>query len=196
MNFNILNAANRLRLPQFKNKHGVAAHTNPLGADWSRRMWLIAAMGEMGELVTANESHQPEERGKEAADVVIYLDIYMQRALDGMNPRGETLEDALIGLIEIVGRMCEAHKKYIRGDIDTSEYTRGHNGRHADAVKALERLLVSSFDARHEPRPDAYGLNLGDFVRNKFNEVSRRVGSTISISNNGESVIDSSITGD
>lgn len=196
MNLNILNAANRLRLPQFKNKHGEAAHTQPDGSDWSRRMWLIALMGEVGELATANESQTPTERGKEAADVLIYLDIYMQRALDGMNPKGDTLEDGLIELIEVVGAMCEAHKKYVRGDLNETEYVRGHIGRIRRVDEVMSKIAVASFNSRHTPQGNAKGLNLAEFGLNKFNEVSNRVRSSVFISHDGEAVIDSSLTGD
>jgi NTP pyrophosphatase (non-canonical NTP hydrolase) len=84
LTFESLRAANIKRLPLFKNKHGVLAHSQPDGSDWSRSDWLEALVGELGEY--ANKSKK-ERRGdismseflaescSELPDILTYLDI-------------------------------------------------------------------------------------------------------------------------
>lgn len=47
LSFNTLRAANTQRLPQFKNKLGESAHTEPDGSDWCPAQWLQALVGEV-----------------------------------------------------------------------------------------------------------------------------------------------------
>lgn len=91
LKFNALRQANIARLPQFKNKHGVCAHTKPDGSDWSPAQWLQALTGELGEFANLRKKL---ERGdlslsefeihaaKELADIQTYLDILAMRCLD------------------------------------------------------------------------------------------------------------------
>ncbi|MHB1952361.1 MAG: MazG-like family protein [Sulfobacillus sp.] len=84
MTFDILRAANKERLPLFKNAKGGLAHSEPDGSDWSPAQWLQAVVGELGEYANIRKKF---ERGdlsmdefmplaaKELADVQIYLDI-------------------------------------------------------------------------------------------------------------------------
>jgi hypothetical protein len=93
LSFAALRGANTARLPQFKNKHGGLAHSEPDGSDWSPAQWLQAMVGELGEFANIRKKF---ERGdlsrdeyelaarKELADVQIYLDILAMRALDGV----------------------------------------------------------------------------------------------------------------
>lgn len=84
LNFDTLRRANIARLPQFKNKKGNPAHSEPDGSDWSPAQWLQAAMGELGEYANFRKKYERgdisleefnAEAGKELADVQIYLDI-------------------------------------------------------------------------------------------------------------------------
>lgn len=91
LTFDQLREANKRRLPQFKNKHGELAHSEPDGSDWSPAQWLQAVIGELGEYANIRKKF---ERGdlsfdeyaplaaKELADVQTYLDILAQRCLD------------------------------------------------------------------------------------------------------------------
>lgn len=91
LSFDTLRAANKARLPLFKNKHGHAAHSQPDGSDWSPAQWLQAVVGELGEFANIRKKF---ERGdlsfgeyrllaaKELADVQIYLDLLALRCLD------------------------------------------------------------------------------------------------------------------
>ena len=90
MKFQDLEAANRLRLPQFKNRKGKPAHTDPRGHDWSIAEWTNAMAGEAGEacnvakkLIRGDYGDDTElgigELMDEIADVVIYADLVCQR---------------------------------------------------------------------------------------------------------------------
>lgn len=89
LTFETLRRANRMRLPEFKNKHGGPAHSQPDGSDWSLAEWCNAVTGELGELanvlkkvqrgdLTLDEARQ--QIADECADVVTYLDILAFRA--------------------------------------------------------------------------------------------------------------------
>jgi hypothetical protein len=91
LTFSALRGADIARLPEFKNKHGAFAHSQPDGSDWSPAQWLQAVIGELGEYANIRKKY---ERGdlnaeefarlaaKELADVQIYLDILALRCLD------------------------------------------------------------------------------------------------------------------
>jgi len=179
MDLNLLNGANALRLPQFKNSHGDPAHTHPEGADWSPRMWLVALMGEVGELVDANEIRNPQQIADEAADVQTYLDIYCQRSLDGYKVDDKsTMEYGLLRLIHSVGRLCEMHKKFTRGDMARLDYIAKHQHVALCLIDETRSLQQMTFDAHHTPAPKD-GINLSDATMRKFNHVSERVQSDV-----------------
>lgn len=84
LNFDALRGANIARLPQFKNRKGEPAHSEPDGSDWKLSAWCNAVTGELGE--TANLIKKVErgdmtldearaDLAKELADVQTYLDI-------------------------------------------------------------------------------------------------------------------------
>jgi NTP pyrophosphatase (non-canonical NTP hydrolase) len=84
LNFDALRGANIKRLPQFKNRRGEPAHSEPDGSDWKLSAWCNAVTGELGE--TANLIKKVErgdltldearaDLAKELADVQTYLDI-------------------------------------------------------------------------------------------------------------------------
>jgi len=84
LTFDTLRSANIARLPVFKNKKGLPAHSEPDGSDWSPAQWLQAVMGELGEYANFRKKYErgdiskeefDVEAGKELADVQIYLDI-------------------------------------------------------------------------------------------------------------------------
>ena len=84
MTFAVLREANTARLPRFKNRLGLPAHSKSDGSDWVLSTWCNAVLGELGELanlikkvergdLTLDEAR--EALGKECADVATYLDI-------------------------------------------------------------------------------------------------------------------------
>lgn len=84
LTFAQLRAANIARLPQFKNKHGQPAHSQPDGSDWSDAQWLQAVVGEIGEYANLRKKYDRGDIGpatflsaaaKELADIQTYLDI-------------------------------------------------------------------------------------------------------------------------
>ena len=84
LTFAALRQANLERLPQFRNKHGEPAHSEPDGSDWSPAQWLQATLGELGEYANLRKKFErgdldePEflrEAADELADVQTYLDI-------------------------------------------------------------------------------------------------------------------------
>lgn len=85
LTFEELRKANMLRLPQFKNAKGERAHPAEDGSDWSLADWMVAILGELGELANLQKKVRRGdltldeamlEMGREIADVQIYLDIY------------------------------------------------------------------------------------------------------------------------
>lgn len=84
LTFNILREANLIRLPLFKNARGEIAHSMKDGSDWSISDWVMAIVGELGELSNIfkkikrgdyTQEEQQVEIAKELADVCTYLDI-------------------------------------------------------------------------------------------------------------------------
>ena len=89
LTLNSLRGANMARLPQFKNKKGAPAHSEPDGSDWLLSAWCNAVCGELGEAANLIKKiergdytldEKREELGKELADVLTYLDILAFRA--------------------------------------------------------------------------------------------------------------------
>lgn len=68
-----------------------------------------------------------------------------------------------------LGEYANIRKKYERGDIDESEFKEEAAKELADVVAYLDILAGQ------------LGINLGEAVKNKFNIVSKRVGSTVYI---------------
>ena len=124
LTFNVLRGANKARLPQFKNKHGEIAHSQPDGSDWSPAQWLQAVIGELGE----------------------YANL---------------------------------RKKYERGDLTEAEFAEAAAKELADVQTYLDILAFRCLDTPGNPHPK--GINLGQATMDKFNEVSRRVNSTVRI---------------
>lgn len=91
MKFDALRAANRARIPTFKNAKGELAHKSEDGSDWTPSQWLEALVGELGEYANKRKKFMRGdisleefrvEAEKELADVQIYLDLLAMRCLD------------------------------------------------------------------------------------------------------------------
>lgn len=85
LTFNALRAANIARIPLFRDANGQLCHNHD-GSDWSASDWMMALVGELGELAnflkkvkrgdySEHDAGVREHIAKECADVQIYLDI-------------------------------------------------------------------------------------------------------------------------
>lgn len=190
-----LRRANKERLPQFKNSHGKPAHSKPDGSDWSPAQWFQALIGEIGELARVRVEYEDGRMGavgfrrescKEAADVQTYLDLLCQRVFDDINVWNRSSPAGiLMRVVMHIGEYANARKKFERGDYDFQQYTLQRRQSLDGAMDALVRLrFASGLDERDHARdrvslahPD--GVDLAQCTRDKFNEVSRRVGADV-----------------
>lgn len=195
LNLAALRGANKARLPQFKNNKGEAAHSQPDGSDWTPNEWLIAMMGEIGEVVEQVQGfpqRMPGMRdkaiGKELADVQIYLDITAQRVLDEPLQRKRLpqnrlyTDEVLMDLMLHLGRLCELYKKHIRGDRSFDDYERDMLQVYLDMHKSMSAYLDSRVLKAGTKKVDR-GIDLAEVTILKFNETSVKVGSDVVLGN-------------
>jgi hypothetical protein len=204
LTFATLREANTQRLPQFKNKHGQPAHSTTDGSDWSPAQWFRAFVGEVGQLAEVRieleagritfEQYKIKAE-KELADIQTYLDLLAKRILDVVYdyPFDDSSAQTFMRMVSIVGTYGNEAKKYDRGDIDEVAINRHtKNLVHALAGSVYE-LGVSCTIKNHcgdeviEAHPT--GVDLGQATVDKFNEVSRRVGSTVFLDNSGTVIL-------
>lgn len=109
LSFRTLREANKVRLPQFKNRNGEPAHSEPDGSDWKLSAWSNAVCGELGEAaniikkIERGDISLDTARGDladELADVATYLDILAFRA--GID-LGRAVQDKFNRVSERVG---------------------------------------------------------------------------------------------
>lgn len=195
LSFNALRQANAMRLPQFKNKHGEFAHSKPDGSDWTPAQWFQALIGEVGELADARLDFErgdgdPSNIGKEAADVQAYLDIFARRGLDKVrgdfwHPHNQSPARLLMVAMADIGAYANARKKLERGDLDQSEFTARAREFLTGAMLALGALAIrlgeNAVNAPYVGGAHPTGIDLGQATEDKFNEVSRRVGSSVAL---------------
>lgn len=182
LTFNTLRGANMARLPQFKNKHGVVAHTRPDGSDWSPAQWMQALMGEVGELATVRMNYEAGNitfsqykilAEKEVADVQTYLDLLSLRLLDTLTswrdadvppgqpdkivPGGYPFENSpaqlFMRLVANLGEYANIRKKRDRGDINQMEYEAQSGDHMKAAFSSLKELSMYHAMAPHHPHP-------------------------------------------
>ena len=190
MHFSTLRLANKLRLPIFKNKHGVKAHARHDGSDWDFATWFAATVGELGEVAMCRRRYDNGEIDTETytrdiahefADVVTYVDIMALRALDSrastFNNNYESEQEILLELMGHLGSYANAWKKMVRGDLSPRQYEDFTHVVLKNATITLARLKNAS---RSYPvaayLADPNGINLENAVRQKYNIVSMRVG--------------------
>ena len=204
LDFTTLRVANVLRLPQFKNKHGVVSHSMRDGSDWTPAQWIQATVGEIGEMCEARVAFEngfidferfKSEAKSELPDATIYWDIAARRMLDRTMADEPTPAGTLMRLMHALGTYANARKKYERGDITREELLASS----AEHLTRAMQLLVKLMDPRlqsvnykvaHyvlEAHPE--GVDLGQAVIDKFNKVSDRVGSTVKIDWRGAEVV-------
>lgn len=200
LTFDQLRQANELRLPQFKNKHGEPAHSQPDGSDWSVAEWIQAWIGEVGELCELRAQYEAgqisfaeykTEMAKELPDSLIYQDILAQRILD-QTAKGDHIDRAqtLMHLMMYIGLYANTAKKQQRGDIKDLGAFQDMAGmylRKAQLVLDSLRMQVDSTfpQARNLTEMVGDGLDLGQCVKDKFNETSEKVGSSVFIGDHG-----------
>lgn len=191
LSFAALRAANRARVPQFKNKLGGQAHSQPDGSDWNPAQWLQALVGEVGEYARVRHLYEAGqmsyedyvvEAAKELADVQCYLDLLSMRALDKTRNAagGPDFAQELQQLMAGLGEYANWRKKLERGDIDAKKFAEVAAPGLDEAREKLASL--SGADSREaaavvEAHPS--GVNLGQAAEDKFNEVSARVKATV-----------------
>lgn len=186
MTFGVLREANLARLPRFKNKHGQPAHSMPDGSDWTPAQWLQATLGELGEFAAARIAYEQgtlspaaykKEAGKELADFSTYADILALRCLDDIKSApGFDRAQMLMHLVAELGAYANAAKKYERGDLSADEF----NTMRVEMLREAGKFLVSLMSAplvslNKVSSAHSVGVDLGQNILDKFNEVSERV---------------------
>lgn len=200
LSFEALRDANIQRLPLFTNAKGELAHTTTDGHDWSPAQWFGAVVGEMGEFARVRLQYEMgeipfqeyrEKAAKELADVATYLDILARRALDDVatKPNYGDHAQTLMAAMADIGEYANWRKKYDRGEVR-------HDSMNAHAEGLLEKAEAKLMDIRIVPAnaiepvkvtfANETGVQLGTAIREKFNEVSRRVGANVFIDNAGQ----------
>ena len=89
----------------------------------------------------------------------------------------------LQALVGEVGEFANLRKKYERGDITSEQYAVEAAKELADIQIYLDILATRCLDTKDSAHPT--GINLGRATIDKFNEVSKRVGSHIAIRDDG-----------
>lgn len=208
LTFDRFTEANMARLPLFKNGKGQPAHSTQDGHDWSPGQWFQAFMGEVGELAVLRDDYEAgrishdtfvREASKEAADVQTYFVIMCKRFLDrlvtyknfdgGLDPQGLPFcwsgSQHLMKLVAVIGYVCNARKKYERGDYTYDEYMHQFEG-HGNLLRRAANDFFSAMllDGVKDPadevaEPHPRGIDLALACVGKFNEVSARVGAPV-----------------
>lgn len=191
LSFTTLRSANRERIPEFRNSRGGAAHSKPDGSDWSPAQWLQALVGELGEYARVRQQYEAGELSyeefvveakKELADVQCYLDLLSLRALDKTTPSlGADPAGALQSFIAELGEYANWRKKYERGDIDQDRFVDKGLSKLEASTSLMDAMQVAEGCPAQVTQAHPQGVDLGQVTRDKFNEVSQRVGARIFI---------------
>jgi len=188
LSLHTLREANLRRMAQYADKRGNRLHSKDDGSDWTPSQWLVATMGELGELAEIRMQFEAglidlptlkKEAGKEAADTLTYLDITSMRILDEvkyLNVKPSGSEYAAI-LIARIGNLCGHRKKYERGDFPKVVFLE----KSLEDIEMIRMALGSmeaamTVDLEVEITPNAEGVDLAQATADKFNEISERVG--------------------
>jgi NTP pyrophosphatase (non-canonical NTP hydrolase) len=186
LSFSTLRQANAARLPLFRNQHGALAHSAEDGSDWTPAQWLQAMVGELGEFASERLRYEAGQLGagecaelaaKEQADVVIYADILARRSLDVLEPcdGAPDASQQLMHAIACIGMYANARKKFERGDISHAEMVRMRGLCIGPAICVLADMMAGRSGPQRKVAIPGAGVDLGEAVRQKFNEVSERV---------------------
>lgn len=203
--FEAFRLANKLRLAQFRNKHGAAAHSKPDGSDWTVAQWFRAWLGEIGEFAEVrvnfergNISRQQyqEMAPKELADAATYQDLLALRSLDE-TAESPTEDDSqlLMRAIMHLGRYANQAKKRDRGELTTDEllpFALAELELAIDAiVNIMDRLASGATDVRNGTTETTLdGVDLGREIVAKFNDVSVRARCNVFLTQAGDVLVD------
>ncbi len=84
LSFKTLELANVQRIPTFKNRLGEPAHSTNDGSDWTLSDWVLATVGELGELANVlkkikrgDYNDRPGDAAQDAADEIADVQIYL-----------------------------------------------------------------------------------------------------------------------
>lgn len=91
-----------------------------------------------------------------------------------------TPADWLQALIGEIGEYANIRKKYMRGDITFGEYVKLASKELADVQTYLDLLALRALDSK-DGIAHPHGIDLARATREKFNEVSNRVGAAVFI---------------
>lgn len=120
----------------------------------------------------ANKARLPQFKNK--------LGGYAHSEIDGSDWTPSQWLQAVVGE---VGEYANIRKKFERGDISFEEYKTAAKKELADIATYLDILAARCLDVPGAIDDD--GIDLGEAIREKFNEVSDRVGSTVFIDVDG-----------
>jgi hypothetical protein len=210
LTFNVLRWANNWRMGLLKNKHGNPTHSKPDGSDWSPGQWLRAVVGELGELaevrmlyesgVIARDEYNVKVR-KELADVQIYLDLFARRCLDSTvtsitKPQDMDPAQLLMMVAAHLGTYANDHKKFDRGEMSETELYRRGSMSLGEAEAWIHNLIDQPLGRPHYAvrYADPHGVDLGEAVIMKFNEVSRRMKADVFLTTDGQATIEDPAT--
>lgn len=195
LSFETLRKANALRLPQFKNAKGERAHTTEDGHDWSPAQWFAAMVGEVGEFATIRIAFERGEisfeeykakAASELADIITYCDILARRSLDEIT-WGEQWGDhaqTLMLAISHIGEYANMRKKFDRREVEPEAMNKFAKTELTKAIASLQDLRICSATSvapKSVEKVHDLGVDLGEAVYKKFNEVSQRVNSSVRI---------------
>lgn len=195
LSFATLREASRIRTPQFKNRLGGLAHAKADGSDWTPAVWLQALVGELGEYARVRHLYEMGEMsyeefvieaGKELADVQCHLDLLSMRALDKVDTAvsHQDSAQALQQLVAGLGEYANWRKKYERGDMPLQAF----QAVAFDGLVEVSQQLPALYGVRpyrsQVTEAHATGVDLGQAVTDKFNEVSVRVGAPVHLEGN------------
>lgn len=153
LTFNALRAANIARIPLFRDANGKLCHNHD-GSDWSASDWMMALVGELGELANflkkvKRGDYSEHDDGvmthvaKEMADVQIYLDILAFRL--GVDLGRATLEkfnevsERVKCDVRIESRSLVAFVRYSTEMMEPAEFTLVNEPRTGDGWVPLYR---------------------------------------------------------
>jgi hypothetical protein len=152
---------------------------------------MQALVGELGELARVRVQYEAGELSyedyviearKEIADVQCYLDLLASRVLDKVEPhQGLDASTNLMRLVADLGEYANWRKKLERGDIDAERFAAVGLTKLSAVEHELSTLPSANNTLPVVSEAHSDGVDLGAATRDKFNEVSRRVGAKVFI---------------
>ena len=182
LTFAALRAANRARLPLFRNARGEPAHSAPDGSDWTLGDWATATLGELGEAAHIVKKIRRGDLSLEAArpaladelaDTATYLDIFAAQcgvdlgaAVAGKFDRVSARVGAPVSLAPtprdlFLGLIRAERERQVAEECHTPEAD-DLSGRHGDLAIAAAAYCFAAHEMTEGARA-AWPWNLADF---------------------------------